>query len=127
MLCLGLFFSLAFVLGANETLPLDSEVADPPDSFSFTKSHIPSPALSDSFHRPPATTDATDQEWSDLEEEEEQRRLTISVAVFLIFIVVSAISLYLYCQRRINAENNTEYTRPILGDDVYEFSQLENT
>jgi hypothetical protein len=100
---------------ASLEIPIDS---DPTDSRDFLPIGIDAtPSASPRI--------VTDQEWSDNEEEEQQRRLMFLVATILAMAILAVASLYVYCQKRIEAEQNTEYTRPILADDVYEFTQLD--
>jgi hypothetical protein len=101
---------------ASLETPFDSDPTDSRDLLPFVTDRTPSRSVGPS----------TDQEWTDDEEEEQQRKLMFLVATVLIMVILALASLYVYCQRRIEAEQNTEYTRPIIADDVYEFSQLEN-
>jgi hypothetical protein len=100
---------------ASLEAPFDSE---PTDSRDLPPSRLdPTPSA--------LVRTSTDQEWSDYEEEEQQRRLMFFVATVLTMMILAMASLYVYCQKRIEAEQNTEYTRPIIADDVYEFTHLD--
>ena len=58
----------------------------------------------------------------------EQERQNIFVVVFCLVVVLMSIAVIVFCihfKRRMDEENNPEYTKAILGDDAFEFSQLE--
>ena len=48
-----------------------------------------------------------------------------SISIILVTVIVVFIGLYIYFRRRYDEEQNPEYTRAILGDDAFEFSQLQ--
>jgi hypothetical protein len=54
-----------------------------------------------------------------------QRDLTHILTAAVIVLIVAIAALYLYCQRKVEEDQNPEYTRAILGDDAFEFSRME--
>jgi hypothetical protein len=54
-----------------------------------------------------------------------QRDLTHILTAAVIVLIVGIAGLYMYCQRKIEEDQNPEYTRAILGDDAFEFSKME--
>jgi hypothetical protein len=72
--------------------------------------------------RPPSPTSLDDTDPTDYIRESNVPAL---ITGLLVIAVVGGIGFYVYLRRKWEEANNPEYTRAILGDDAYEFSELE--
>lgn len=103
----------------SETIPEPTKMATP----------TPTPIPTQSFPETPSASSIPSRTQTQKDEDEEEERkqnyfMATIIAVFVFFIIV-VVSVYVYCRRKLEEEQNPEYTKAILGDDAFEFSQLQ--
>ncbi|OHS99060.1 hypothetical protein TRFO_08628 [Tritrichomonas foetus] len=112
---------------SSEIIPTQSSTPSP--SISPSISPFISPSISHSFSPQPPTTDSTsttpNQYDEDADEERKQKNFMIAICLTLILLIGGIAGVYIYCRKKYEEEQNPEYTRAILGDDAFEFSQLQ--
>jgi hypothetical protein len=73
----------------------------------------------------PRAPSATSLDDTDPTDESGQSNIPAIIGVVVMLSVVVGIGCYVYLRRKWDEAANPEYTRAILGDDAYEFSELE--
>ncbi|KAK8885261.1 hypothetical protein M9Y10_040706 [Tritrichomonas musculus] len=106
--------------------PTSLATSTPTPTLSSIPTSIPTPnPTSTPVSTPtPIITKTQNQIDEDEDEERKQRYFLIALCATFFFLLIVVLTLYLYCRRK-EEEQNPEYTRAILGDDAFEFSQLQ--